>query len=966
EFDIVGLAITSPEKGWLKINQCLCDMLEYSAQELNRLTWSELTHPDDLAADVEQFNKLLANEINGYSLEKRFISKSGRFIPSLLVVRCVRKDDGAVDYVTAMVQDLTERKKSEATLLANEERMRAFFDNVPLGIFSSSRDGKFTYVNPALPTILGYDSREEIMEVVNRTSVAETLYAEPPRRLEIMRELDQDYSHWKTFENRYRRKDGQIIDAIVSIGERQNTTTKEIFFDGIVSDITERKKMEAIQSFLAKTTSSTLGESFFEELARYLSQSLDMFYVCIDRLEGDGLNATTLAIWCDDKFEDNVTYALKDTPCGDVVGQKVCCFPANVCQHFPHDQMLQDLCAESYIGVTLFGHIGQPIGLIAVIGRAPLANRPLAESILKLVAMRAAGELERLFAEEEIQLSANVFFHSREGILITEADGTIAQVNEAFTRITGYRREEVVGKNPRILSSGRHSKEFYATFWLELSEKGYWTGEVWNRRKNGEVYVELLTVSAVRSTKMEGKTLHYVALFSDISALKEHQHQLEHIAHFDTLTNLPNRVLLADRLRQGMTQAHRHNQTLAVVFLDLDGFKAVNDLHGHAVGDQLLLILATRMKHTLREGDTLARIGGDEFVAVLLDLIDIESCVPMLNRLLTAVAEPVHIGSLMLMVSASLGVTFHPQTEDIDADQLLRQADQAMYQAKVSGKNRYQIFDATLDSKLRVHYESLERIRLALTKGELVLHYQPKVNMRSGKVIGVEALIRWQHPERGLLVPATFLPVIEDHPLAVAVGEWVIDTALTQIEVWHAVGTDLPVSVNIGARQLQQKDFVMRLQAILASHPQVNPASLELEVLETSALADTVQVSQVIESCAKIGVKFALDDFGTGYSSLTYLRRLRVALLKIDKSFVRDMLVSPDDLAILQGVISLAGAFKCEVIAEGVETVAHGTLLLQMGCELAQGYGIAWPMPAAQMPDWVTNWQPDSAWSALA
>jgi len=447
---------------------------------------------------------------------------------------------------------------------------------------------------------------------------------------------------------------------------------------------------------------------------------------------------------------------------------------------------------------------------------------------------------------------------------------------------------------------------------------------------------------------------------------KESQTQLERIAHFDTLTNLPNRVLLADRLQQAMAQAQRRQQQLAVVYLDLDGFKTINDHHGHQTGDQVLVTLAQRMKEALREGDTMARMGGDEFVAVLIDLQDTQASVPLLQRLLAAAAEPVHVGELSLQVSASLGVTFYPQAQDIDADQLLRQADQAMYQAKLAGKNRYHFFDAVQDSSLRSHHESLERIRLALENHEFVLHYQPKVNMHSGQVIGAEALIRWQHPAKGLLAPATFLPVIEDHPLAEDVGEWVIDAALTQIESWHSAGLELPVSVNIGARQLQQANFVERLQTILARHPRVQPGWIELEVLETSALADMAQASQVIEDCAMLGVRFALDDFGTGYSSLTYLKRLRVALLKIDQSFVRDMLDDPDDLAILQGIIGLAAAFKREVIAEGVETVAHGTALLQLGCELAQGYGIARPMPPEQMPAWVASWQPDAAWCALS
>jgi diguanylate cyclase (GGDEF)-like protein len=451
-------------------------------------------------------------------------------------------------------------------------------------------------------------------------------------------------------------------------------------------------------------------------------------------------------------------------------------------------------------------------------------------------------------------------------------------------------------------------------------------------------------------------------LFSDITAMMQHQSQLEHIAHFDALTSLPNRVLLADRLQQAKAQALRRNQQLAVVYLDLDGFKAINDRHGHDVGDRVLITLAQRMKQTLREGDSLARLGGDEFVAVLIDLEDQAASQPMLSRLLIACAQSVEVGDLSLHVSASLGVTFYPQAQDIDADQLLRQADQAMYQAKMAGKNRYHIFDAALDSSIRGHHESLERIRLALEDQEFVLHYQPKVNMRSGEIIGAEALIRWQHPEKGLLAPAIFLPVIEDHALAVPVGEWVIGTVLTQMELWQAAGLDMKVSVNIGARQLQQSDFVDRLKFMLAEHSRVNPASLELEVLETSALEDIAQVSQVIEACAQIGVMFALDDFGTGYSSLTYLKLLRVQVLKIDQSFVRDMLDDPDDLAILQGIIGMAAAFRREVIAEGVETIEHGSLLLQLGCELAQGYGIARPMPAEQIPAWTAQWRPDAAW----
>ncbi len=469
--------------------------------------------------------------------------------------------------------------------------------------------------------------------------------------------------------------------------------------------------------------------------------------------------------------------------------------------------------------------------------------------------------------------------------------------------------------------------------------------------------VEVLAAPIV----FDGEPAIRVAL-RDVTAVKEHQRKIEHMAHFDALTSLPNRALLADRLRQGMAQAQRRGELLAVAYLDLDGFKTINDKHGHEAGDQLLIGVASGMKQTLREGDTLARIGGDEFVAILADFLDTADCVPMLNRLLAAAAQPVQVGDLSLQVSASLGVTFYPQPDDVDADQMLRQADQAMYQAKLAGKNRYHAFDAEQDRSVRGHHESLERIRQALSDNEFVLFYQPKVNMRTGEVIGAEALIRWQHPVRELLLPAFFLPVIEDHQLSVEIGAWVIDTALTQMEIWQTNGLDIPVSVNVSARQLQQSNFVDQLQVVLLAHPTIQSGRLELELLETSALEDVAGVSELINACRKLGVRFALDDFGTGYSSLTYLKRLPVALLKIDQSFVRNMLDDPDDLAILEGVIGLANAFKREVIAEGVETIAHGTLLLEMGCDFAQGYGIARPMPAHAFPSWAAEWQPDAAW----
>ena len=571
---------------------------------------------------------------------------------------------------------------------------------------------------------------------------------------------------------------------------------------------------------------------------------------------------------------------------------------------------------------------------------------------------------ERVKAEESIQ-AASVFNIAREGIMITAADGVIINVNDAFTHITGYSRDEVLGKNPRFLNAGVQSQAFYTALFQTLAEQSHWTGELWDRHKNGSLIALMETIVAVRDTR--GNIKQYVALFTDITRLKAHQDQLQHLAQFDGLTNLPNRVLLADRLVSGMAQVKRHaGELLAVVFIDLDAFKTVNDNHGHQVGDQLLIALAERMQKTLRVGDTLSRTGGDEFVAVLLDLTDVAASVPMLTRLLAAVSQPVQLGDLTLQLTASLGITFYPQDEDVDAEQLIRQADQAMYLAKQSGKNRYHIFDAAQDRSVREHYEHLKQLRRALSQNEFVLYYQPKVNMRTGQLIGAEALIRWQHPERGLLLPMAFLPAIEDHPLAIEIGEWVIHAALTQATFWHTMGLTIPVSVNIGARQIKQASFVDRVREILAAYPSIQPGELQMEVLETCAFENLNRVSDVIEACRQLGVNFALDDFGTGYSSLTYLKRLPVTLLKIDQSFVANMLDDADDLAILTSVVGLASAFRRQVIAEGVESLAHGEMLLKLGCDLAQGNGIARAMPAADLPGWLATWRPYPAWAGLA
>ncbi len=571
---------------------------------------------------------------------------------------------------------------------------------------------------------------------------------------------------------------------------------------------------------------------------------------------------------------------------------------------------------------------------------------------------------ERKLAEEQQQLSSRVFNETKEGIIITDANGLIVDVNPAFCDITGYTRAEVIDQNPSILSSGKHGTQFYAEMWKALLEEGHWQGEVWNRNKEGELYAELLNISSILDKK--GNILHYVGLFSDITKAKKQQEALVLMAHYDVLTKLPNRVLLADRFLQATAHSIRHENLLAVCFLDLDNFKPVNDSFGHETGDQLLIEVAKRIKNHIRNEDTVSRQGGDEFVLLLGDIESIVQCELMLERILESLAQPYTINDLSLSISASIGFSVYPK-DNADLDTLMRHADQAMYQAKITGRNCFFQFNAEQDQQTIQKNVQLKEIKQALSNQQFCLYYQPKVNMATGNVFGAEALIRWLHPVHGLIPPIKFLPVIEGTELEFVFGNWVINEALKQLKDWNEQGLDLEVSVNVSSYYLQHPTFLADLEHTLSLYPEVDSNSLQLEILESSALGDLQSVSSIINQCINdLGVNIALDDFGTGYSSLTHMKNLPAETIKIDQSFVRDMLDDPNDYAIIDGVIGLANSFNRNVIAEGVETSEIGLMLLIMGCQEAQGYGIARPMPAEEIKNWLTNYTPNQVWLSFA
>jgi diguanylate cyclase (GGDEF)-like protein/PAS domain S-box-containing protein len=919
----------------IEVNARWKEMLGYGPNDFLHLTldtkW-ELTHPEDARKAHSKLTSHLAGRLEFYECELRMRHKSGAWIWTIDRARIVQRDEGGRPLRVAGTQlEVTEstelRLKMEASLslLANLTRQLPGV----LYQFRQFPDGKscFPYASDGLRQIYGV-SPADVRE--DATRVFSVLH---PDDLQMVSDsIEKSAQTLKPWVCEYRVcLPTEGIRWVSGSARPERLIDGSILWHGFISDITDHRLAE--EKFL----------QFNRDFETFLDQTTDFVY-----------------------FKDRQS---RFRFCSQAL--------ANICG-FPDWRDMRG-CHDLEVFTAANAHIYQAEEVQVLEQGIPLLNKidPYTDveghcgfvQTNKWPILDAAGTVVGIFgisrdvsdavrAESQLRLAASVFTHAREAIMITDLDGTILDINDSFNRITGFTRDDALGNNPRMLRSGRQSEELYESMSSTVSTEGHWSGEMWNRRKSGEIYPVMMTVCAVR----DGQDLvkNYVSLFADITLLKNHQIELEQIAHFDLLTGLPNRALFSDRLEQALLQSQRRNRALSVVFMDLDGFKSVNDAYGHSAGDELLVTIAQRMKSALREGDSLARIGGDEFVAVLVDLDQQDDCLPVLDRLLQAASAPVAVhteqGRVTTQVSASIGMTAYPR-DGVDAEMLMRHADQAMYMAKQSGKNRYHLFDVEKDVVVKSQREQIAQLQSALDDGMLELYYQPKVNIQTGAVVGLEALIRWNHPERGVLSPAMFLPLVEHHSVGVNIGEWVIESALKQMRQWQQGKQNIPVSVNVGPMQLQQKEFAEKLREALARYPELPPFSLELEILESSAIQEVQSVANILQACRVHGVLFALDDFGTGFSSLNYLKHLPVDTVKVDQGFVRDMLSDPDDLAIVAGVIGLATAFGRSIVAEGVETNQHAKRLSEMGCDVVQGYGIARPMRAQAVVEWVGNWR---------
>lgn len=863
-----------------------------------------------------------------FEYEAQLRTLDGRTIWALLSIAFI-DFDGDPALITS-ISDITTHKLAAETMQRSAERYMTLLETAPFPIVVADIEtGMVLYDNHRAAALFGLTQEE----VVGRTTME--AYVNLDERRDLLEKLKQRHQV-QDQEVVLQRKDGSHFWALLSVSV--------IAFEGkpalltAINDITERKQLE-----IAREESRKLLQTVLQTMPlRVFWKDRDSRYM--------GCNAA---------FAKDAGVSSPDEMLGKTdfdMGWR------DQAELYRADDKL--VMAS---GSPKLGYIepqttpdGERIWL-------ETSKAPLVDGENKVIGMVGIYDdiTERKLAEDKIALAARVFSEAHEGILITDANGAIIDVNPTFTEITGYNLEEVIGKDPSMLKSGRQGPEYYAEMWADLASRGFWRGEIWNRKKDGSIYAELLTISALRDD--QGEIRNYIGLFSDITQSKYQQQRLELLANFDPLTSLPNRTLFADRFNQALARCKRDNNTmLAVCYLDLDGFKKINDTLGHEAGDALLVQVAERIKSLLREEDTVSRLGGDEFALLMGDIRSIDQCTHALGRIHRAISQPYLLGNDSVSISASSGLAIYP-LDDADPDTLLRHADQAMYEAKQAGRNRFHLFDAEHDQQIQHHRLKLESVMQAFERGEFELHYQPKVNLKTGEVFGAEALIRWMHPERGIVRPLEFLPVLQGTVFEISLGNWVIEHAMQQIEIWAESGMDLQVSVNVSPHHLQEATFFAQLDEALGRHPGVRSGQFEIEVLESCMVEDMATITGVLGAChGALGVSIALDDFGTGYSSLTHLRHLPANAIKIDQTFVRDMLDDPDDFAIIEGVIGLAHAFRRDVIAEGVETNEHGLMLMMMGCTLAQGYGIARPMPADQIPAWSRQYKPFDAWKSLA
>ncbi len=850
-----------------------------------------------------------------------------------------------------VIRDIDRRRTSVEALAHSEASLKALVQAAPVGI-GTVRDRVYVEVNDRLCNMLGYP-REALLGQSTRMvfpsdaeyrRVGETVY--PLLVRDGLASLDI----------RLLRSDGQVIDALLTSAPLDRADLSR----GVVStllDVTQVRRDQALMEARVELSAVAAGGDLEALLwagraaAERLTRSRIGF---LHLLEPDGepsawqsRSSDTLAADC--RSVEGIVHAVVSAAWAEAVRRGV---PVehNDCGTPTHPAGLAEghvpLERELVVPVV---QGGSPVAVIGV-GNKPEPYTESDRDALIQIASMTMAKVGGLRAQQALRQHARVFESASEGIVITDAQGRILAVNPSFISITGYSESEVLGQNPRLFASGRHDRDFYAQMWGALAACGQWRGEIWNRRKNGDVYPEWLTISAV--TEPDGHTSHYVAVFSDISQIKRAQERLDFLAHHDALTGLPNRLLFQDRLYHAIRSAQREGKRLALLFLDLDGFKDVNDTLGHATGDRLLEVVADRLRKRLRGCDTLARLGGDEFLIVLQgDTGPVEAAVAA-EGCLQLLAQPIRILGHEIYISGSIGISLYP-ADGQDPDTLLANADLAMYRAKAEGRNTFQFYVPEMTAHAVERQQTENALRGALQRGELDVHYQPQVELSQGRLCGVEALARWAPARLGPVPPGRFIPIAEGLGIGAEIDEWVLAEACRQLAAWRAAGFRVPrVAVNCSRQPLERGTLVPAVHRALESS-RIASGDLELEVTESTIMHRSPKVLAALGDLRDLGVRLAVDDFGTGHSALGHLNRMPIDRIKIDASFIRDIGRDPKNEAVTRALVGLGHDLGLEVLAEGVERAEQVQLLLSEGCRYAQGYLFGAPVaPAALRAAW--------------
>ncbi|VVN87080.1 EAL domain-containing protein [Pseudomonas fluorescens] len=865
--------------------------------------WLNIIHPADLTrAQTFCDREILAGR--DHSVDYRVITADGRCLWVRDIVSLI--EHGHEPILRGLMIDISEAKRTEEALRLSEQKFASVFQQCPdILVIARLSDGCLLEVNEAFEEQIGLSAGE----VIGQTATDLNIWGVPGVGPGLLLRLQA--GSIRNLEMPFRRNNGQLFTGLISAEHFDLDTTPALVV--VVRDISQLKETQQ----QLQTSEEKFAKAFHASPdGLLLSRQRDGLLIEVN----DGFSRIT-------GFNSAMSLDRSTLDLGIWVNLN------------ERKQMLDLLQRDGFVR-DFSCHIRRNDGQIRL---CELSSRPLPIAGEDCILTIARDITERHLMQEKLQQAATVFESTAEGVLITDTQQHISAVNRAFTEITGYSETEALGHTPRLLASGLHDSAFYAAMWHQLTAEGHWQGEISNRRKNGELYPSWLTISAVRNR--DKFITHFVAVFADISSLKHAQARLDYQAHHDPLTGLPNRTLFESRLLTALNSQQENGGQGAVLFLDLDRFKHINDSLGHPVGDLLLKGIAVRLKEQLRDIDTVARLGGDEFIILLPGLQQASDAEHIANKLLNCFGAPFQAGEHEFFISASIGTSLYPQ-DGCDVATLVKNADAAMYRSKAKGRNRVESYtrDLTAQASERIALE--HELRRAIERNELMLYFQPKISLKDQCLVGAEALLRWRHPTFGDVPPEHFIPLAEENGMILQIGDWVLEQACQQLYEWnHMYESFGPLSVNLAGAQLRQPNLLNRIEQLLNDNG-LMPGLLQLEITENFIMSQAEEALDVLHQLKRLGVQLAIDDFGTGYSSLSYLKRLPLDFLKIDQSFVRGLPDDPHDVAIVRAIIALGRSMQFTVIAEGVETQAQQQFLTFEGCEEIQGYIVSLPLPA--------------------